>query len=310
MKKILVLGLAALSMSSAFAADSHNRYVGSVDSFTGTIKNQAQFEDLIKYTDIGTQVKLRAAFKDGSLTAEEIKSSGISDHHFYTGYLSSAKTQGEYDKYLKELNGGANMDDKFISNRDLKANNSMVMNQVDTKVKIGNDIQDKRVDKIVAGLKDLGEHIQGGGSGEVTPPPSGGSYDDTAIKESVTEVGKKVDAISGDGGYLDQVGQAFQDQASRTASEITRLDGRIDSLEKKTDKLKAGVAGANAIGSLTQYTGNGTHHVAVGIGGYEGASALAGGYTYAISHNTTVRVTVAYDSEGDFGYGASVGHSW
>ncbi|MGL5084870.1 MAG: YadA C-terminal domain-containing protein, partial [Clostridium sp.] len=82
------------------------------------------------------------------------------------------------------------------------------------------------------------------------------------------------------------------------------------SLEKKTDKLKAGVAGAIAIGSLTQYTGSGTHHVAVGIGGYEGSSALAGGYTYAISAQTTIRGTVAYDSEGDFGFGASVGHSW
>lgn len=307
MKKTMMIVALTLGFSSvSFAADSHTNWQGSVDSFTGTIKNQAQFDDLIKYTDLPTQIKLRAAFKDGELTAQEIKDSGISDHHFYTGLLASAKTQGEYDKYLKQMNDGANMDDKFVSNRDLKAHGSMVMNQVE----IGNKVQDARVDKIVAGLKDLGEHIQGGGSGEVTPPPSGGSYDDTAIKESVAEVGKKVDAISGAGGYLDQVGQAFQDQASRTASEITRLDGRIDSLEKKTDKLKAGVAGATAIASLTQYVGNGTHHVAVGIGGYDGASALAGGYTYAFSANTTIRATVALDSEDEIAFGASVGHSW
>ncbi|MGL5016166.1 MAG: hypothetical protein ACRC6V_18100, partial [Bacteroidales bacterium] len=70
MKKTMMIVALTLGFSSvSFAADSHDRYVGSVDSFTGTIKNQAQFEDLIKYTDIGTQVKLRAAFKDGSLTA-------------------------------------------------------------------------------------------------------------------------------------------------------------------------------------------------------------------------------------------------
>lgn len=349
MKKILVLGIAALSMSAAvMAADSHDRYLGSVDAFSGVIKNQAQFDDLIKYTDYKTQAKLKAAFKDGSLTAEEIKESGISDHHFYTGYLASAKTQGEYDKYLKQLNGGANMDDKFVSNRDLKANNSMVMNQVEAGNKVqnaanqvANDKQDQRVDKIVEGLKDLGNHLQAQvptlppveSNPEPTPPVEVNKpYDDTQVKNdiannsnSIQQMGnafeQRVDVVNG---YLSQAGAAitnnsdridglennFNALANQTAAEIARMDGRIDELEKKTDKLKAGVAGANAIGSLTQYTGNGTHHVAVGIGGYDGASALAGGYTYAISAQTTIRATVAYDSEGDFGFGASVGHSW
>ncbi|MGL5014410.1 MAG: YadA C-terminal domain-containing protein [Bacteroidales bacterium] len=329
MKKTILAVLASVAFSGvAFAADSHDRYVGSVDAFTGSIKNQAQFDDLIKYTDYKTQAKLRAAFKDGTLTAEEIKSSGISDHHFYTGYLASAKSQAEYDKYLKQLNNGANVDDSFISNRDLKANNSMVMNQVQA----GNKIQDARSDKLADGLKQLGDHVAN--QTAPTPPVEGApAYDDSAVKESIqtntddiAAVGGAVDKVygymeqmgdaiknssnAGVSGRIDNLENAFQAQAAHTASEISRLDGRIDSLEKKTDKLKAGVAGAIAIGSLTQYTGSGTHHVAVGIGGYEGASALAGGYTYAISAQTTIRGTVAYDSEGDFGFGASVGHSW
>ncbi|MGL5013786.1 MAG: YadA C-terminal domain-containing protein, partial [Bacteroidales bacterium] len=319
-------------MSSAFAATSHNMWEGATDKFTGTITSKDRFEDLIKYTDYGTQAKLRASFKDGTLTAAEIKESGIKDYHFYTGYLSSAKTQGEYDKYMKQLQGGSFSDDNFISNRDLKASNSMVMNQVDTKLQVQSGLQnqvdvkqDKRVDKIVEGLKELGNHLTGpvnpslpDGGQEVPNPPAppvenNKPYDDTQVKNDIaTNSGniqamgdafeKRVDVVND---YLSQAGNAinsnttaisdlnnaFQAQAAHTTQEIARLDGRIDSLEKKTDKLKAGVAGANAIGSLTQYTGNGTHHVAVGIGGYEGASALAGGYTYAISAQTTVRAT-------------------
>lgn len=396
-KTILVSAVFAALSFSAVAADSHDRYVGSVDAFTGTIKNQSQFDDLIKYTDYKTQAKLKAAFKDGTLTAEEIKESGISDHHFYTGYLASAKNQTEYDKYLKQLNGGANMDDKFISNRDLKANNSMVMNQVDTKVQtvvnkqvkvdkeqnqqlehlmegqdvIGEYVQSiekevvnntDRLDKVIDGLKELGNITQTpnlpDGGQQIPNPPAppvevNKPYDDTQVKNDIeinagniasntdkinTNAGniqtntnniasmgsafeQRVDVVNG---YLSQAGAAiasnsgridtlennFNALANQTAAEIARMDGRIDELEKKTDKLKAGVAGANAIGSLTQYTGNGTHHVAVGIGGYDGANAIAGGYTYAISAQTTIRATVAYDSEGDFGFGASVGHSW
>lgn len=404
MKKIIVLGLAALSMSSAFAATGHTNFAGSVDKFlsgNGVIKNEQHFEDIIKYTDVGTQLKLRAAFKDGTLTAEEIKSSGISDHHFYTGLLASARTQGEYDKILNAMNGvngkPGNLDDLFVTNRDMKAHGSMLINQVDTKLQLQAGTQNKvdkeqdkkldhlmegqdaisgyvesmdkdvaantdRLDKVVAGLQDLGNHLQAqvptlppvdSVDPEPVPPVENKPYDDTQVKNDIaTNTGnisansdkieankqnittnsnniqamgdafeQRVDVVNG---YLSQAGSAiqnnttaitdlsnaFQAQAAHTTQEIARLDGRIDQLEEKTDKLKAGIAGAHAVASLTQYTGNGTHHVAVGIGGYEGASALAGGYTYAISSQTTVRATVAYDSEGDFGFGASVGHSW
>lgn len=353
MKKIIVLGLAALSMSSAFAASEHTNYVGAVDKIKDTmvIRDKAQFEDLIKYAKPEAKKALREAFADGKLTGAEIKASGIEDHHYYTGYLASATTQSQFDARMKELNNGTNMDNAFVSNRDLKASNSMVMNQVEAGNKAQNAVnqaanakQDERMDKVVAGLKELGNHLTGPvnpslpeGGQEIPNPPAppvenNKPYDDTQVKNdiatnsnNIASMGdafeKRVDAVNG---YLSQAGSAitsntgridslennFNALANQTAAEIARMDGRIDELEKKTDKLKAGVAGANAIGSLTQYTGNGTHHVAVGIGGYDGASALAGGYTYAISAQTTVRATVAYDSEGDFGFGASVGHSW
>lgn len=379
MKKLAIVSATLLAISSfaAVADTTHTNWQGSVDKFSGVITNQSQFNDVIKYASTDAKLKLMNSFKDGKLTAEELKASGISDHHFYTGYLSSAKTQGEYDKYLKQMNGGANMDDHFVSNRDLKAHGSMVMNQVDTKMQIaaGNQSKvdakqdqrvdqiveglkqmegmggtpseptaDPRIDKIIEGMKDIGNHLQA--QTPSLPDQGGAGYDDTQVKNDVaTNAGniqnnanniqsnsnniaamgsafeQRVDVMNG---YLAQAGNAIQNNSDRidsvennfnalaqqTAADIARMDGRIDELEKKTDKLKAGVAGANAIGSLTQYTGNGTHHVAVGIGGYDGASALAGGYTYTISVNTTVRATVAYDSEGDFGFGASVGHSW
>lgn len=331
-KSIVAVAFASVFASSAFAADSHSNYVGSVDNFKGTVTNQNQFENLIKYTDVKTQAALRKSFADGKLTADEIKASGIQDHHFYTGLLASARNQSEYDKFLKQLNNGKNMDDYFVSNRDMKAHGSMIVNQVQATQKIKDDAQDKRVDKIVNGLKDLGNHLQ---AQTPTLPEQGNngdsgntgntSYDDTEIKNSISQMGdafeQRVDVVNG---YLSQAGDAikgnadkinnlqsaFESQAAHTTSEIARLDGRIDSLEKKTDKLKAGVAGATAIASLTQYTGNGTHHIAVGVGGYDGASALAGGYTYAVSSSTTVRATIALDSENEIAVGASVGHSW
>lgn len=349
MKKIIILGLAALSMSSAFAASEHTNYVGAVGNIKDNlvIRDKAQFEDLIKYASTDVKKALRASFADGKLTAEEIKSSGISDHHYYTGYLASATTQSQYDARMKELNGGKNMDNAFVSNRDLKASNSMVMNQVEAGNKAQNVVnqaanakQDERMDKVVAGLKELGNHLTGPvnpslpeGGQEVPNPPAppvenNKPYDDTAIKgdiannsNNIQQVGNAVDKIAGsvttNTGNIDKnshniglITNYLKATAAETAAEIARLDGRIDSLEKKTDKMKAGIAGSTAIASLTQYTGNGTHHVAVGIGGYDGASALAGGYTYAISVNTTIRGTIAYDSEGEFGFGASVGHSW
>ncbi|MGL4520507.1 MAG: YadA C-terminal domain-containing protein [Phocaeicola sp.] len=327
-KSILAIVFASAFSSSAFASDSHSNFVGSVDKFNGTIRSAEQVKDLVKYTDAKTATKLLKAFnEDGKLTAQEIKDSGISDHHFYTGYLGAATTQSQYDARMKEMNGGKDMNDYYVSNRDLKAHGSMVMNQVEA----GNKLQDARTDKIVSGLKDLGNFIQAQtptlpdqGNNESTDSGNT-SYDDTEIKNSITQMGdafeQRVDVVNdylsqaGDAiqGNTDKIGglqSAFESQAAHTTSEIARLDGRIDSIEKKTDKLKAGVAGATAIASLTQYTGNGSHHIAVGVGGYDGASALAGGYTYAVSSSTTVRATIAIDSEKEIAVGASVGHSW
>ncbi|MGL5085681.1 MAG: YadA-like family protein [Clostridium sp.] len=131
-----------------------------------------------------------------------------------------------------------------------------------------------------------------------------------AQKKLDAESSKLQESIGSNSSKINDLTSAFQSQAANTTAEISRLDGRIDSVEKKTEKLKAGVASATAIATLTQYTGSGTHHIAVGVGGYDGASALAGGYTYAVSYNTTIRTTVALDSEKELAFGASVGHSW
>ncbi|MGL4998527.1 MAG: YadA C-terminal domain-containing protein [Cetobacterium sp.] len=374
MKKVILVSavLAALSFSALATVENdlgHERWRGVASNFTGSINSQEQFDRFIGHAgSVDTQLKLTKAFNDdGKLTAQEIKDSGLSDHHLYTAYLASATSQADYDKKLKQMTGDYGMvafDDKFVSNRDMKAHGSMLLGEVDDKVKTVVDNQgkvnventainlgqDERLDKTDSKLNNLVNGLQQ--MGTVTPPPvTGGEYDDTAVKgdiasnkadintnkenittnsNSITAMGdafeQRVDTVNG---YLGQIGDAiksnsntalngrvdnlenaFAAQAAHTTQEIARLDGRIDDLEKKTDKLKAGVAGANAIGSLSQYTGNGTHHVAVGVGGYDGANAIAGGYTYAISKNTTIRATVAYDSEGDFGFGASVGHSW
>ncbi|MGL5583134.1 MAG: YadA C-terminal domain-containing protein [Cetobacterium sp.] len=270
MKKIAIVAAIAGALgfaATANAADSHTNWQGSVAGLKDSvvIRDASAVEDLIKYTDAKTAAKLRAAFKeDGKLTAAEIKASGISDHHFYTGYLAAATTQAQYDARLKEMNGGKNMDDNFVSNRDLKAHGSMLMNQVDSKVQVvvnnqakidkeqdqkldhlleGQDItndyvssMDKdltsttdRLDKVVDGLKDLGNFIQAqtpslpeeGGqiTGTDTPPPPTVDYDDTQIKGDIAAVG---DAVKDNAGKIEQnkndiaaVGNAVKDNAGK-----------------------------------------------------------------------------------------------
>lgn len=318
MKKTIAAVLVALGFSGGvMAAETHNRYNGAVENFKGTITNKAQFEDLIKYTKPEIQIKLRAAFKDGKLTADEIRASGISDHHFYTGYLASASNQSQYDARLKELNGGKNVDDYLVSNRDLKAHGSMVMNQVEA----GNKVQDARTDKIVAGLKELGDHLTNAPTVPTLPDVGTGgnsSYDDTQVKEDIST---NADHIQQMGSAFEQhvantkdayagIADAFQAQAQHNAAEVARLDRRIDKVEKKVDKMKGGIASATAIATLVSPTYAGDHSVAVGIGGYDGASAVAMGYTYRFNKNTAAKVAAAIDSENEFSYGASVGMSW
>lgn len=132
----------------------------------------------------------------------------------------------------------------------------------------------------------------------------------TAVESYKDTIAESSAAITYNTKQVADLSSAFQTQATQTANDIARLDGRINDLYEKTDKLKAGIAGATAIASLSQYVGSGSHHFAVGVGGYDGESALAAGYTYAVSPETTLRIALALDSQDELAYGASVGHSW
>ncbi|WP_429216867.1 YadA C-terminal domain-containing protein [Aeromonas veronii] len=132
----------------------------------------------------------------------------------------------------------------------------------------------------------------------------------TAVESYKDTIAESSAAITYNTKQVADLSSAFQTQATQTANDIARLDGRVNDLYEKTDKLKAGIAGATAIASLSQYVGSGSHHFAVGVGGYDGESALAAGYTYAVSPETTLRIALTLDSQDELAYGASVGHSW
>lgn len=105
------------------------------------------------------------------------------------------------------------------------------------------------------------------------------------------------------------VGEALKSGFEAQARENAKIHARIDNVEKDVKNLKAGVAGAIAIGML-DVPAYGTHGVGVAVGGYESASALAVGYTVRFNERTNGKVAVALDSANNASYGASVGYSW
>lgn len=95
---------------------------------------------------------------------------------------------------------------------------------------------------------------------------------------------------------------------------ISELDGKIGGLNNKINKmdkrLKGGIANATAMASLVAPAYAGSNHMAVGVGGFDGANSVAMGYTRHITENISAKLTFAYGSESELSYGASVGVSW
>ena len=82
-------------------------------------------------------------------------------------------------------------------------------------------------------------------------------------------------------------------------------------MQKMNKELRAGIAGAIAIGSLYQNTIPGKKTISAGLGSFKGQNAVAVGYS-RLSDNGRVgmKANISINSSGDAGAGASIGYTW
>ena len=98
------------------------------------------------------------------------------------------------------------------------------------------------------------------------------------------------------------------------------LHGRIGSLEQGLNEvkddvknLKSGMAGVAAMATLVEPKYKGDTSIAVGIGAYQDATALAAGITHHWENGVSGKVAIAADQtnfSNSVVAGASVGYSW
>lgn len=295
--------LAVVVSAMVYAGDTHNRYVGTVDGFKGAITSSEDLLAIAKYTDMKTAMKLVDAFKDGVVTRDELKESGLQDHHFYTGYLAGAKTQKEYDDRLKQLNNGNNMDDYYVSNRDLKSHGSMVLNQVETRLEPIRGAVSMNAENI----KRIEEYLRDSAmvdKPKPTPPiVTENKYDDTEIKEDIKDNSDKIEEnkVSIDKNTSDISSNRFDIEENRRGIENNAKD--ISSLKSESRSGIAGVAAMTAI----DFKGLSKNEVGIGagLGVFKNKQAVAIGVGYMPTDNLTMNVKMALGDDYVLGTGMS-----
>ena len=96
---------------------------------------------------------------------------------------------------------------------------------------------------------------------------------------------------------------------------MNNVNHRINQLNNKVEHynkdLRAGIAGATAIGFLQQPNQGGASRVSAAIGGYKNQQAVAIGYARTSDNNKlTFKVGASVNTRSDVNYGASFGYQW
>ncbi|WP_373100435.1 MULTISPECIES: YadA family autotransporter adhesin [Pasteurellaceae] len=90
-----------------------------------------------------------------------------------------------------------------------------------------------------------------------------------------------------------------------------QLDQVSADLRKTDRKLRAGIAGAVAIANIPQVTQPGANLVGMGVGNYNGQSAVAVGYSKLSDNNKVIfKVSAGATTQGDYNVGAGIGYQW
>ena len=106
---------------------------------------------------------------------------------------------------------------------------------------------------------------------------------------------------------IDATSNAISDVAASGNRRFAQLKTEIDKNKRRAD---AGIAGVAAMASIPSLA-NGQHfNVGAGVGVRGGQQALAVGVSAAVTDRTTVKLSVAADTEHSFTAGAGVAYGW
>lgn len=92
-----------------------------------------------------------------------------------------------------------------------------------------------------------------------------------------------------------------------TNKNFADMGKRIDRVQ---DKANAGVSAALSSAAIPQVTEYQRFALGAGVGGYEGESALAVGFSSRVSSAVVIKASVTTDSQDGFGYNAGVSVGW
>lgn len=108
--------------------------------------------------------------------------------------------------------------------------------------------------------------------------------------------------------------RATQSQTDLNTQQISKLNSNFSSLKSQVNENKkqasAGTSAAMAQANIPQVLNGQTFAVGAGVGGYDGESAVAAGFSARITQNVTMKATVSDDTAQNFGYGAGVSVGW
>ena len=104
-------------------------------------------------------------------------------------------------------------------------------------------------------------------------------------------------------------------QVGNNTNAINQLNNRHANLDKRLDDveddLRAGIAGATAIGFLQRPNEAGKSIVSAAVGGFRDQQAVAVGYAHNSDNNKwSIKTGVSVNTKKDVNWGGSVGYQW
>lgn len=93
----------------------------------------------------------------------------------------------------------------------------------------------------------------------------------------------------------------------QTSRAFADMNGKIDRVERKANAGTSAALSSAAIPQVTEYQ---RFALGAGVGGYEGESALAVGFSSRVSSAVVLKASVTTDSQHGFGYGAGMSVGW
>lgn len=140
-------------------------------------------------------------------------------------------------------------------------------------------------------------------------PTSTVSVGSDTVKRTVTNVAAgRINANSTDAINGSQLYSVAEKLGSQISGNINQINQRVDGLDKD---LRAGIAGATAIGFLQRPNEAGKSLVSAAVGGYKNQQALAVGYAHNSDNNKwSTKFGVGVNTRKDVNWGASLGYQW